>query len=120
MRSISYVLRGNPKNLDDCLDLSLREKPVEVSLDLLTNETITEMYTLKQFIGRFIWGFPNRNVQYDEIFGGCFARETEKRQRKSIDNANRRLKNYLNRIKILGIDIIGQENKFDYSLIYKH
>lgn len=120
MRSISYVLRGNPRNVDDCLDLSLKENPVEVSLDLTVNKTVTEMYILKQFIGRFIWKFPNRNVRYDEIFGGCFAHETEKRQRKSIDNANFRLKNYLNRIENLDIDIIGKEKKFDHSLIYKH
>jgi len=35
MRSIRYALGGNPHNLDDCLDLSLKEDPIEVCLDLI-------------------------------------------------------------------------------------
>lgn len=79
MRSIRYVLKGDPHNLDDCLDLSHREKPEEVSLELITNEMITEMHILKQLIGRYSWKFTNRNVQCEEVYGGCFAHETEQR-----------------------------------------
>ena len=38
MRSIRYVLRGDAHNLDDCLDLLHREKPEEVSVELITKD----------------------------------------------------------------------------------
>lgn len=53
MRSIRYVSRGDLHNLDDCLDKSHRENPEEVSVELITNEIIIEMYILKQLIGRY-------------------------------------------------------------------
>jgi len=119
MRSIRYVLGGDPHNLDDCLDLLHREKPEEVSVELITNEMIAEMYILKQLIGRYSWKFTNRNVQYEEVYGGCFAHETEQRQGLSIDNANSRFNNSIRKIENMGIEVIGSDKSFKYSLIYQ-
>lgn len=119
MRSIRYVLGGDPHNLDDCLDLLHREKPEEVSVELITNEIIAEGYILKQLIGKYSWKFTNRNVQYEEVYGGCFAHETDQRQRLSIDNANSRFNNSIRKIENMGIEVIGSDKSFEYSLIYQ-
>ena len=34
MRSLRYVLGSKPNNLDDCLDMSYKQHPSEVILDL--------------------------------------------------------------------------------------
>ena len=119
MRSIRYVLGGDPHNLDDCLDISHREKPEEVSVELITNEIVAEMYILKQLIGRYNWKFTNRNVQYEEVYGGCFAHETDQRQRLSIGNANSRLEDSIRKIENMGIEVIGSDKSFEHSLIYQ-
>jgi len=119
MRSIKYVLKGKPQNLDDCLDFSHKETPQEGSLNLTADEYISEMYILNQLIGNYSWKFNNIIVRYKEIYGGCFCHEKEERQKLSIDNANRRLKDYLSKLENFGIDVIGKDKKFDYSLIYR-
>ena len=117
MRSIGYMFGGNPKNLDDCLDLSLRVKPLGVSVDLTTNEVVTEMYILKQLIARFMWRFSDRNIGHDMIFGACFTHETEERQQLRINNANRKLEGCFTRIERSHIDVLGKQKRFDYSLM---
>jgi len=117
MRSIGYMFGGNPKNLDDCLDLSLRVKPLGVSVDLTTNEVVTEMYILKQLIARFMWRFSDRNIGHDKIFGACFAHQTQERQQLGINNANRRLEGCFTKMERSHIDVLGKQKRFDYSLV---
>jgi len=119
MRSIKYVFGGKPQNLDDCLDFSHKETPQKVSLNLTANEHISEMYILNQFIGNYNWKFKNLTVEYKEIYGGCFYHEKEERQKLRVDDANKRLEDYLSRLKKLGIKVIGKEKRFDYSAIYR-
>ncbi|MBU1204847.1 MAG: hypothetical protein KKA61_00250 [Nanoarchaeota archaeon] len=119
MRSIKYVFKGKPQNLDDCLDFSRKETPQEVLLELITNEYVSDMYILNQFIGNCSWKFNNLTVNYKEIYGGCFYHEKEERQKLSVDNANKRLEDYLSRLEKLGIKVIGKEKRFDYSAVYR-
>jgi len=119
MRSVKYVLGGKPQNLDDCLDFSHKETPQKVSLNLTTDESTSEMYILNQFIGNYNWKFKNLTIEYKEIYGGCFFHEKEKRQKLSVDNANKRLEGYISRLEKLGIKVIGKEKRFDYSAIYR-
>ncbi len=118
MKSITYLILGKPSNLDDCLDISRKENLIDVSLDLTTLEEVTEMYVARQLIGMYNWKFENRDVGYIEIYEGLIAYETEERQRLSIDYANSRLENSLAKIEESGVDVIGRENKFDYSIAY--
>ena len=119
MRSIRYALGGNPHNLDDCLDFSLKENPIEVSLYLTTKEEATEEWIIRRLMGVYNWKFPNITVEYEEIYGGCFFHETVERQKFSIDNANCRLEYVLKEIKVLSIDVLGKEKRFDYSVVYR-
>jgi hypothetical protein len=118
MRSIRYVLRGLPHNLDDCIDFSQKSFPEYVSVELATNEKANERYVLKQLIGKYTWTFPNITVEYEELYGGCFQHESEKRQKVSIDRANRRLESHLKLIGEQGIVVKGADERFEYSIIY--
>ena len=116
MRSVAYIFGAKPRNLDDCLDFSLRVKPLAVSVDLSISEVVTEMYILEQFIARFLWSFPDVNISCDKVFGICFAHNTEDRQLSSVSEANRRLQACLEKIELSHIEVLGKQERFHCSL----
>jgi hypothetical protein len=118
MRSLKYILTGNPQNLDDCLHLALRESPLKVYIRLTTEEVINPKKALKMLIAKVLWRFPSRSVEYEKTFGGCLAHESEDEQKEIIDNARKKFNKYLARIEkiVPEIEVRGQ---FDYSMIYK-
>lgn len=118
MRSVRYLLRGKPHNLDDCIDFSKKEKPSKVSLDLVTDEYISEMYILKHFLGLYEWKFSNMIVKFDKVYGGYFFHETEEKQKSRIDNSNYRLKEDIKKVERLNITIENKEKEFNCSMAY--
>lgn len=119
MRSIEYFLGGRPRNLDDCLDFSSKNFLRGINVSSITKEEVYETYTLKKLICIFKWEFNKCKVVYEELYGGCLAIESEERQRKSVDNANKRLKATLKEIDSNNLRVDGKVNMFDYSLIYQ-
>lgn len=119
MKSIRYKLFGTMRNIDDCLDFLKKEKPLEVSLDLITDEYVSEMYIVKHFLGKYEWKFPNMTIKFEKVYDGCFHHETEKKQKLNVDNSNNRLEKDIKRIEKLNLKIKGKEKRFDYSMIYK-
>ncbi|MFH1761286.1 MAG: hypothetical protein ABIA63_09325 [bacterium] len=115
MRSIRYLITGNPHNLDDCLDLSCREKPLEISMALEADETINSEVMVKHLIGIFRWKFPSLVIEYKKIYAGCFAQDSKEVQKSRIENANRILEECLEKIKKTGVEVKGMEKRFDYS-----
>jgi hypothetical protein len=118
MRSLKYVLWGKPANFDDCIDLAHKTMPTGVEFKSVVREIASELYVCKYLFGEFLWHFPEQDISYEESFGGCFAHESEQRQRRSVDNANLRLANRINRLRELNIPVRVPENVFDYSNIY--
>lgn len=117
MRSVRYLLGGKPHNLDDCMDFSKNEKPLEVSLELITNEYVSEMYIIKHFLGIYEWKFPNLTIKFEKVYGGCFYHETEEKQKHNIKNSNQWLEKDIKKIEKLNITIQGKEKEFDYSML---
>ena len=120
MKSLTYMFTGNPKYFYDCLDFSLRENLIEVSLELETTEIITVMAIGRQLIALFDFHFADRHVRCERILGGCLAHESEWKQLKSLQAANRRLERFLAKVRSVCPEIIGSEKRFDDTLIYKH
>jgi len=118
MRSLQYVLWGKPGNFDDCIDLAHKTMPRGVEFKSVVREFASELYVCKSLSCEFLWHFPEQDICYEESFGGCFAHESEQRQRRSVDNANMRLANRINRLRELNIPASVPENVFDYSNIY--
>jgi hypothetical protein len=116
------MLRGEPRNLDDCLDMAKGKGlyPECVVLDLKFLETPNEaLIMVKQMFSVYTWQFKDKIVKCEELCGACIFTENGKRQIKSIDMANIRLKDSLSRINGLGIEVAGREKRFCYSTTYK-
>jgi hypothetical protein len=118
MRSLRYVLGGKPGNFDDCIDLAHRTLPTGVECKPVVQESASELYVCRFLCCEFLWHFPEQDIGYEESFGGCFGHESEQRQRRSVDNANLRFANRINRLRELNIPVRVSENVFDYSNIY--
>lgn len=112
-----------PRNIDDCLKHSETEKPLKVSLTLDTDDADfnDETGVTRTFMqGEFEWEFPNNiKVNYKHNLYGFLNVESEDKRRASIDTANSRLIQYLQRITNQGIDVENAEQRFDYSLATK-
>ena len=118
MRSLPYVLWGKPGNFDDCIDLAHKTMPTGVECKPVVREIASELYICHYLCCEFLWHFPEQDICYEESFGGCFSHESEQRQMRSVDNANMRLANRINRLRELNIPVSVAENVFDYSNIY--
>ena len=118
MRSIQYVMFGKPCNVDDCLDLSNNIIPKSVNLRLGKDEMISEMYVMRRLKGIFVWGFEGKKITVEQDFGGCFSHENEEQQKNRIYQANNRLRRAIKKIELRHINIVGKEEKFDYSSIF--
>ena len=118
MRSIHYRIFGEPSNMDDCIDLSNRLITRWVNLRLDTDDIISDMYIARRLIGIFIWKFNVKEVEVEQDFGGIFSYENEAKQKEWINKSNERLQKAINLIESHKVDVIGKEQKFDYSLIF--
>jgi len=117
MKSIRYLLSGKPGNVDDCLDLSKKRRLELVALSLDTEENVTEMYVMKSLFGIFDWKFENNNIRVEQVFGGYFLTDSDQRKKINIAGADRRLRNVINKIEKLHVNVIGKERRFDVSII---
>jgi hypothetical protein len=118
MRSIRYMVGGDPHNMDDCVDYAQeKEKPTGIELKLVIGQRLVGMegeWVLDEFFGRYTWTFPSFTVEYDEQYGGCYDHEPEKRRIKSAVNANRRLAGILGQFRELGFEVSGAEKRFNH------
>ena len=92
--------------------------PTGVEFKSVEREFAWELYICKYFSCEFRWHFPGQDICYEESFGGCLAHESEQRQMRSIDNANMRITNRINRLRELNIPVSVPEKVFNYSNIY--
>ena len=99
MRSISYILTGQPRNRTDCIDCSQRRPAKEICLKLMTNETASDEFIAKNLYATYVWVFEDRVVTYEEPYGRIIQHEPHERQCLSIDNANRRLAKALENLR---------------------
>jgi hypothetical protein len=120
MRTVKYVLTGNPQNRPDCIDYSKHHELRRISVELHTHEDLNESLISRVFYATYVWVFDDRVVTYQETYGRCFQHESVSRQRESIDNANIRLERSLSSLKDrVGIDAIeGEDQRFDRNLVY--
>ena len=120
MRSLSYILTGRPGNRTDCIDYSQKVKPRKISIELMSNENVSDEFVAKNLFATYIWVFDRLVVTYEEPYGRCFQHEPYDRQCLSIDNANRRLAKALENLhQRTEMSIEGSDARFDYSLAYK-
>ena len=118
MRSIKYVITGNPKNQSDCFDYcNTISEVLKISLELGQEELYAEDKVVFEFFGFLNWEFVNgKKVSCRHEFGGLFYHETEERKKTSIKNANRRLEEKIKSIeKRLSLIIINKEQKIIFQ-----
>ena len=122
MKSVRYMIWGHPHNLDECIDMVQNKDitPSSVSLELITEESPSEeCFMIKRLKSVYIWKFPGHSIKYEILCGACIFTEREKKQKSRVDTANVRLEKSLAKINNLGIDVSGQQSRFNYSIIYK-
>ena len=118
MKSFKYILLGRPVNLDDYIDLSRRIKPDSASIELATEEIIHAQSICKKMIGKFLLDLKGYPLRFEKVLGACHSDESIKKQRSCIDNANRNLSRYMEKVQTLGVEIKGLDKRFDYSIVF--
>ncbi|MCK4275838.1 MAG: hypothetical protein KAX78_04950 [Phycisphaerae bacterium] len=120
MRSLTYILTGRPKTRTDCIDYMQTHTPKKISIELMSQEVLSEAFISKTLFATYVWVFKEEVVTYQEIYGRCFQHETYERQCVSIDNSNRRLVKALENLRErTGLSIESQDARFEYSIAYK-
>jgi len=115
LKSLRYVRGGRPRRLDDCLDLARSRPLAKVTLDLRTDELVTELRILRQFVGTYEWHFGHRTIRCEEVYGCSFLPAAEDAQISSIAAANARLRRRLEEIQRRGIEVNGADRRFEDS-----
>jgi hypothetical protein len=112
MRSLPYLMTGEPRCFADCVDYRSRSKLLHVRVELKADETPPEPVAIRRLLACFVWDFENKIVACEEQMGGIVLSEPPDRQRLSLDNANRRLKRRLDEFSHFGIELNGREARF--------
>ncbi len=112
MRSIKYILGGEPKCFADCVDYARNHEVNHVTLALKERTDHSEEVIVHRLIGVFIWDFDDRVVTYEEEFGGAVEPEEDHRNELSRDNANRRLENRLEEFEHHDIPVKNADLRF--------
>jgi len=112
MKSIRYILGGEPRTMADCLDRALTDTPREVALELTTDESITEMFIRRQFLGVYSWRFRSGAVHCEEVYGALFLPCSPEDHVTALSAANRRLRRHLNTLRARNITVLGTEASF--------
>ncbi len=115
MRSISYILTGEPSCFADCIDYMSSNNLLRVTMELKSDETSNQQVLIRLLLGYFTWDFGNRVVTYHEQMGGIVLQEPVERQRLSVQNANRRLERRLADFAHYKIDVQNKEERFVYE-----
>lgn len=121
MRSMNYIAGGAPRNMDDCVDMVRHRNiiPVKIEINLKTVEFPHDvLFEVRQLVADFTWTFEFGLVGYEKVCGACICSESSERQRRSVDNANERLRSFLAKIAELAIEVWGKDKRFDYSSVY--
>jgi len=113
MRSISYLLTGEPSCFADCVDYLSDNELIRATVELKNDDTTNQQILIGRRLGDFTWHFRNRVVTYHEEVGGIVLTESPGRQQKSLENANRRLERRLRDFEHFGIDLEGHEARFE-------
>ena len=111
MRSLTYILTHEPKNLDDCLDLSSNISDcISATYRLVVEDMSTTEYQYYSLSGIFVWKFPKNTYAYKQSFGRIFINEDRDRRNLSLENANKRLVAAIDRMKNQNILIVCLDN----------
>lgn len=111
------MLTGTPVNFDDCIDFSLKERPCEVSFDLVSSRGNVSEYIVQYLSANFKWKFSKCVVYCKKHLGLFLIWENKQKRGESIEDANKRLKHILRIIENEKTVVKGAEKKFDYTII---
>ena len=112
MKSLRYILGGDPHTFDDCLDLARNHRPISVTLDLVTDEFAIDMCVICQFIGMYKWLFENRTVCCSEVYGAAHLPAGRRDEESAIAAANARLQRRLEKVAHMGVRVLGIDKRF--------
>ena len=112
MKSLRYILNNEPKNLDDCLDLSKKNDVKEISLELKTSRDVNEEtgWIRINLYSELIWNFTNKKVQFEQCFESYLIQSKKKTQQNSIEKANKQLKEYVQNLNSMGFKVTYKKN----------
>jgi hypothetical protein len=116
---LKYLLMHSPGKCDDCIAMMLRKKPNKVVLNLKVCEYLCNIEVIVQFRGEYVWSFNEREVKYEEVYGGFLLHESDKHKYLALYRANERLKDKIEKLLDLGVEIVGSDKRFEYSMPLK-
>ena len=113
MKSLRYIFAGQPQTLGDCLDLARTQSLNAVTLDLVVDKFVGELWILHELIGIYHWNFANRSVCCKELYGCVSPSATKQQCRAALANANARLQRRIEEIHSRGIRTVGSDQRFE-------
>ena len=105
MRILAYFTKGKikalPTNETDCIHYSkFREKPIEISAELIEITPLHDTHYLKDYYGKFNWTFQNFFVKYEKRYASGNERQNKKLARESEGKLERDIKKIEKKIGI--------------------
>jgi hypothetical protein len=113
MLKLKNIFKNEHFNMDEVIQLIHINNPNCISIQLLKEDRITEMYYLIQLTGILSIYFQDNIRNYNIIFGSYFSHQPVANKIKAIDNSNKSLQYLLEKIEKHKIKFIGEIRKFN-------
>jgi len=113
MKTLTYRLYGRPAGLDDLLDRAKDDPGAAVGVELGAELVIQEMRVFRQLLGTFTWRFEDGQVVCQKVFGNIPSDYGAREAAGAVARANRRLAQYLHRIRSAGVRAAGLDKRFE-------
>ena len=112
MKSIRYILTGQPHTITDCLDLAQKQPSSSVTVNLAARQYPIEQSVLVELVASYIWHFQDFTATCADIYGGFFLPNALGLKGKRIARADNKLQQTMEQIEAQRINIIGRERRF--------
>jgi hypothetical protein len=104
MKTVHYLVSGNPRSIDDCLDLCRKTKPNRVTIEVDCENDFLDFDLFRRLLLRSTWYLSQRCFSCITTLGGYLLSESRKKKKLAINRANERLLSQLARMRERGIN----------------
>ena len=104
MKTVHYLISGNPRSIEDCLDICRKTKPNRVTIEVECENDFLDFDLFRRLLLRSTWYLSHRCVSCITTLGGYLLSESGQRKQIAINRANERLRVQIARIRARGIN----------------